>query len=71
MRASVTVRLSEPFQPDVPRSLFRVNTPPETVPFLNQYVATADGQRFLVNGAVGESAMSFTVVTHWLPGTTR
>lgn len=54
------------FTAGVPRALFDVHVPDATAPFQNDYAATADGQRFLVNTLVDQPVRpSLTVILNW------
>jgi len=55
-----------------PQPLFPTRVPTTSSPYRRSYVVTGDGQRFLVNTAVGEVAQApITVVLHWAAGLER
>jgi hypothetical protein len=68
---AVAIKADSTFEPSVPKVLFetrRFGIPPN-ITVRNQYVATADGQRFLINQHVGGTSSSpITVVVNWTAG---
>ncbi len=69
---AVEVETNSPgFRASVPKELFRIHVFSDLYT-RNQYAVTADGQRFLVNTLVEESAPSLiTVVVNWAAGLKR
>jgi eukaryotic-like serine/threonine-protein kinase len=66
---SVTVRSGEAFEASVPIPLFKANFPAPIPAYWSNYVATSDGQRFLVSALVPEAAASpINVVLNWTAG---
>jgi serine/threonine protein kinase/Tol biopolymer transport system component len=66
---SVAVRTGDAFEAAVPTALFKANFPPAVPAFWNNYVSTADGQRFLVSELVTEAAAApINVVLNWTAG---
>ncbi|MDQ5871037.1 MAG: protein kinase [Acidobacteriota bacterium] len=66
---SVAVRVDDSFQAAVPTPLFRANFPAPIPAFWSNYVATADGQRFLVSELLPEAAATpVNVVLNWTAG---
>jgi hypothetical protein len=63
---SAKVQPGSTFEAGVPAELFKLNIPDFTPSYPNNYVVTADGQRFLVNSLV-ESAVSspISVELNW------
>jgi serine/threonine protein kinase/Tol biopolymer transport system component len=56
------------FTAGTPTALFGVDVPEPTAPYPNQYVVTADGQRFLVNTIVDQPTRpALTVILNWRP----
>jgi hypothetical protein len=67
---SVEIDRSSVVSPGLARPLFQTNL--QTADYLVGYVAAANGQRFLVNTPVEESASSpITVIVNWKPGEKR
>ena len=73
---AVVIKADSTFEPSVPKVLFEtrrfglapgISIPPYGVS-RNQYVVTADGQRFLINQGVGTSSAPITVVVNWTAG---
>jgi Tol biopolymer transport system component len=68
---SVNVQMGETFQASTPSPLFQTNLIPNTFGSYfywerNQYLATADGKRFLLESAVNEQISSpITVILNW------
>ena len=53
----------------VPQTLFQTNVPPGVNAFRPHYVASRDGQRFLINTQTGDpAAVPITVVLNWTTG---
>jgi len=62
---SVDTKLGATFLAGVPKALFDVRVLTST-DFRNLYVATADGQRFLVNSTLEQSDVRpFSIVLNW------
>jgi Tol biopolymer transport system component len=70
----VDVQTANGFEPTIPRPLFRTRIPEHLIVGFNsfQYVATADGQQFLVNTELeGPKAVPINVVTNWKAAFTK
>ncbi len=65
MLMAVDITISESFQAGKPRPLFEVRVPPE--PRRNRYLASGDGQRFLVNTLLERKEEPIEVLVNWLP----
>jgi serine/threonine protein kinase/Tol biopolymer transport system component len=66
---SVAVQPGDAFEAAVPTTLFKANFPAVVPAFWSNYVATADGQRFLVSELVTEAAAApINVVLNWTAG---
>ncbi len=66
---SVAVRAGDGFEAAVPTALFKANFPAVVPAFWSNYVATADGQRFLVSELLPEAtATPVNVVLNWPAG---
>ena len=62
---AVDVKLGATFEASVPKPLFSTRVISLTE-FRNQYVVTADGQRFLINSTLEEtSSTPINVVVNW------
>jgi hypothetical protein len=63
---SVKLQPGSRFEAGVPAKLFEMPVPDLVPAFPNSYVATADGQRFLVNTVVPDAPSSpISVVMNW------
>jgi hypothetical protein len=68
---AVEIQPGETFQAGVPREIFRPAVQP-VANVRNHYLATADGQKFLVLSPLGREAMvPTTVVVNWNAGLSR
>ena len=68
---AVDVGAGATFQASAPRPLFQTQVP-GLVNVRNHYAPAGDGQRFLVNTLVGESAVApITIVLNWTAGLKR
>jgi serine/threonine protein kinase len=66
---SVAVRGGEAFEASVPTPLFKASFPAPIPAYWRNYVATGDGQRFLVSVLVAETAATpINVVMNWTAG---
>jgi len=66
---SVAVRGGETFEASVPTPLFKASFPAPIPAYWRNYVATGDGQRFLVSALVAETAATpINVVMNWTAG---
>jgi len=66
---SVEVRSGPAFQASRPRVLFQTQAArafPRWATDRNAYVATPDGQRFLINVPVEDTSSPITVVVNWM-----
>jgi len=63
MLMSVAIHPGERLAADKPRPLFHLQTSPDIIDYRNQYAATADGQRFLVD--VTRERDPLNVVVNW------
>ena len=63
---SVTLAAGSSLEAGVPRPLFATRIPPGVSPYRRNYVPTSDGQRFLINTLLEETAATpITVVLNW------
>ena len=69
---AVEVKTGSTFQPGVPRALFQTQTSGRISDARNYYVASKDGQRFLLDTVLEESpSRPITVVFNWTAGFKR
>jgi hypothetical protein len=69
---SVRLRPGSRFEAGVPTELFEMPVPDLVAAFPNNYVVSADGQRFLVNTVVPDAPSSpISVVINWAAELTR
>lgn len=69
---AVPIKTEPAFEAGAPQLLFPTRVPRLVGSYRQQYVPTADGQRFLVNTLVEEAAVSpITVVLNWTAGLKR